>query len=107
MGAFGNTATWFANTIGFLPSGWFDPNGPVITAVANGIATAFAAAACDLSYVSDQSRISSATGMFLDLCAVDFLGFGNLPVCIAKTQYSNSADPEAFGIIRVRAANGR
>jgi formate--tetrahydrofolate ligase len=25
------------------------------------------------------------------------LGFGNLPVCIAKTQYSNSADPSEYG----------
>ena len=25
------------------------------------------------------------------------LGFGHLPVCIAKTQYSNSANPDAFG----------
>jgi formate--tetrahydrofolate ligase len=25
------------------------------------------------------------------------MGFGNLPVCIAKTQYSNSADPAVYG----------
>ncbi|MGD0191625.1 MAG: formate--tetrahydrofolate ligase [Rhizomicrobium sp.] len=28
---------------------------------------------------------------------IEKLGFGHLPVCIAKTQYSNSADPAAFG----------
>ena len=31
------------------------------------------------------------------LAELERLGFGNLPVCIAKTQYSNSADPEAYG----------
>lgn len=31
------------------------------------------------------------------LAELERLGFGNLPVCIAKTQYSNSADPDAYG----------
>jgi formate--tetrahydrofolate ligase len=31
------------------------------------------------------------------LAELERLGFGNLPVCIAKTQYSNSADPESYG----------
>jgi formate--tetrahydrofolate ligase len=31
------------------------------------------------------------------LAELERLGFGHLPVCIAKTQYSNSADPEAYG----------
>ncbi|HEY6578631.1 MAG TPA: formate--tetrahydrofolate ligase, partial [Rhizomicrobium sp.] len=31
------------------------------------------------------------------LAELERLGFGNLPVCIAKTQYSYSADPEAYG----------
>lgn len=31
------------------------------------------------------------------LAELERLGFGSLPVCIAKTQYSNSADPEAYG----------
>ncbi len=28
---------------------------------------------------------------------IERLGFGHLPVCIAKTQYSNSADPDLYG----------
>ena len=31
------------------------------------------------------------------LAELEKLGFGHLPVCIAKTQYSNSADPELYG----------
>ncbi|HWE05807.1 MAG TPA: formate--tetrahydrofolate ligase [Rhizomicrobium sp.] len=31
------------------------------------------------------------------LAELERFGFGNLPVCIAKTQYSNSADPDAYG----------
>jgi formate--tetrahydrofolate ligase len=31
------------------------------------------------------------------LAEIEKLGLGHLPVCIAKTQYSNSADPSAYG----------
>jgi formate--tetrahydrofolate ligase len=31
------------------------------------------------------------------LAELERLGFGHLPVCIAKTQYSYSADPDAYG----------
>ncbi|HEY1613408.1 MAG TPA: formate--tetrahydrofolate ligase [Rhizomicrobium sp.] len=31
------------------------------------------------------------------LAEIERLGFGHLPVCIAKTQYSNSAEPDLFG----------
>ena len=31
------------------------------------------------------------------LAELEKMGFGNLPVCIAKTQYSNSTDPELYG----------
>ena len=31
------------------------------------------------------------------LAEFEKLGFGNLPVCIAKTQYSNSTDPDLYG----------
>ena len=31
------------------------------------------------------------------LAELERLGFGHFPVCIAKTQYSHSADPEAYG----------
>jgi formate--tetrahydrofolate ligase len=31
------------------------------------------------------------------LAALQVMGFGNLPVCIAKTQYSNSSDPTLLG----------
>jgi len=31
------------------------------------------------------------------LAELEKLGFGNLPVCMAKTQYSNSSDPELYG----------
>ena len=31
------------------------------------------------------------------LAELEKMGFGHLPVCIAKTQYSNSTDPELYG----------
>jgi formate--tetrahydrofolate ligase len=31
------------------------------------------------------------------LAELERMGFGNLPICIAKTQYSYSADPDAYG----------
>ena len=31
------------------------------------------------------------------LAEFEKMGFGHLPVCIAKTQYSNSTDPELYG----------
>ena len=31
---------------------------------------------------------------------IEELGIGNYPVCIAKTQYSFSADPKAYGVVK-------
>jgi formate--tetrahydrofolate ligase len=42
-------------------------------------------------------RVSADPAVFAQLSRFEALGFGRLPVCIAKTQYSFSADPGALG----------
>ena len=46
-------------------------------------------------YGASGISLSPAAARHLD--AFESLGYGNLPVCIAKTQYSFSADPKAMG----------
>ncbi len=41
--------------------------------------------------------VSYAKAATRDLALIDKLGYGNLPVCMAKTQYSLSDDPQAVG----------
>jgi formate--tetrahydrofolate ligase len=43
------------------------------------------------------SRVELAAGVAAQLAAFETLGYGRLPVCMAKTQYSFSTDPEARG----------
>ena len=52
----------------------------------------------------DKDKIFSGSGyskttniMELMLALVDKLGLSHYPVCVAKTQYSFSADPKAYG----------
>ena len=43
------------------------------------------------------NEVEFAEGVLRDLKRFEASGFGNLPVCIAKTQYSFSADPAWYG----------
>jgi len=74
-----NYSTWQKWLWSQLPRGWFNPSGPIINAIINGVATATAQSSSDLQFVQNQTRIATATGEYLDLCSVDYLGFGNLP----------------------------
>ena len=74
-----NLVAWIAWIWSYLPAGWFAPAGPLINAAVGMISTGFAQNSADLSYMEAQTRISSATGMWLDVISVEYFGLGNLP----------------------------
>jgi hypothetical protein len=59
-----------------LPSGWFADEAPVLTGLLQGMGAAWACIYGLIQFVIQQARISTATGVFLDLISSDF--FGNL-----------------------------
>jgi hypothetical protein len=61
-----------------LPTQWFPDETPVLDTVLAGLATAWASLYALLAAVGLQSRIATATGMFLDGASADFFG-GGLP----------------------------
>ncbi len=69
-----------------LPLGWFPSppavnqaeTAPILTGLLAGPANAFAAIWQLLAYLLAQGRISTSTGPFLDMVAVDYFGQGNL-----------------------------
>ncbi len=62
--------------LAMLPAGWFGDVTPVLAALLQGLGTAFANFWTLLQAVISQTRIRTATGLFLDLISADF--FGNL-----------------------------
>ena len=61
-----------------LPAGWFPDATPVLDGVLNGLASVWAAQWALLEYVVLQMRLATATDVWLDMAAADFLGFGFL-----------------------------
>lgn len=57
-----------------LPTRWFPDETPVLDTVLAGLGTAWASLYTLLASVQLQSRIASATGMFLDGASTDFFG---------------------------------
>ena len=57
-----------------LPVGWFADESPVLDALLMGIASAWVEGFSLLGTVSDQGRIGSADGIFLDIAAQDYFG---------------------------------
>jgi len=57
-----------------LPSAWFADSTPILDGVLSGAADAWATLYELLQYVVTQTRISSATGQWLDFVAADFFG---------------------------------
>jgi hypothetical protein len=55
-----------------LPVGWFGDTTPVLDSTLNGLAAAWVALTGLLSYTQLQTRIATATDIFLDLVAQDF-----------------------------------
>jgi hypothetical protein len=75
--------TDFLNRIqGLLPQGWFPVTGetdtssasPILDALLSGAAAQFSALWTQQQYVRAQTRISTATGIQLDIIALDYLG---------------------------------
>jgi hypothetical protein len=61
-----------------LPARWFGDTTPVLDAVLTGLAQAWSGLYGLLAAVQSQSRIATASGVFLDIAAADYLG-GVLP----------------------------
>lgn len=57
-----------------LPNGWFGDATPVLDAVTSGTGALWAGVAALIAVVRAQSRIATASGVFLDLAAGDFCG---------------------------------
>jgi hypothetical protein len=57
-----------------LPQGWFGDDTPILDAVLQGVGTAFSAFWMLLTFVICQTRIATASGMFLDMISGDFFG---------------------------------
>src|SRR5271170_6436910 len=61
-----------------LPAGWLPDNAPILGAVLAGFGAIWAQVYALLSWVTLQTRITTATGANLDLISLDFFG-NNLP----------------------------
>jgi hypothetical protein len=57
-----------------LPTRWFPDNAPVLDGVLGGLANTWSWAFRLLSYVRAQTRIATATDIWLDIIALDFFG---------------------------------
>jgi hypothetical protein len=57
-----------------LPVRWFPDNAPVLDGMLNGLASAWAWIYQQLQYVKAQTRIATATDVWLDIIASDFFG---------------------------------
>ena len=57
-----------------LPAGWFATSAPLRDAVIGGLSDAYSDVYSYLSYSVRQTRIATATGLWLDLAARDFFG---------------------------------
>ncbi len=74
----GTTADFAGRLRALLPSRWFPDNAPVLTGLLTGLAQAFADLFALLSVVAAQTRLATASGVFLDLFAGDFFQFALL-----------------------------
>ena len=57
-----------------LPSRWFADDAPVLSAVLQGLSAGWAAIYEQIAFARLQARLATATGAFLDMAALDFLG---------------------------------
>ncbi len=73
-----------------LPGRWFSDTAPVLDALLTGLASAWSGLFGLLGYVRAQARIGSASGIFLDIAAADYLG-GTLPRRVGEADAAYSA----------------
>src|SRR5258708_34314097 len=57
-----------------LPTRWFPDQAPVLDALLSGLAAAWTWAYDQLHYVKAQTRIATASDIWLDIIALDFFG---------------------------------
>lgn len=57
-----------------LPAGWFPDPAPTLWALLNGFGAGLAAIYSQISFAKIQTRLATATGVFLDMAALDYLG---------------------------------
>lgn len=84
----GTTQDMLARLKAVLPAGWFPDTTPVLDGVLSGLAAAWSFLYGQLSYVARQTRVSTATDMWLDLAAQDFFGL--------RLQRRNAEQDDAF-----------
>lgn len=70
----GDTSDMRARLKLVLPARWFADSAPILDALLSGLATAWSSVFALLSSVRAQTRIATASGIFLDIAATDFLG---------------------------------
>lgn len=68
-----------------LPGGWFSDDAPVLSAVLTCFSQSWAWLSQLLSYVKAQARLATATDIWLDIAAKDYLG----PLCIRLANESD------------------
>jgi hypothetical protein len=86
----GDTSDMLARLKSVLPGRWFGDTTPILDAVLTGLASAWGGLYSLLAIVKVQSRIVTATGIFLDIASVDYLG-GTLPRRTGETDTAFSA----------------
>lgn len=70
---------WFQRIFGRLPAGWFPSDGPVISSIVGQVAEGASLNNDQLFYAQNQTRVSTASDMFLELIAQDYFGAFNFP----------------------------
>lgn len=76
--AFGDQADFTSRLLRLLPTGWFPSQAPRLGAVLQGPAAALSAAFALLTFVKAQTRIQTASGLFLDLISQGYFA-GKVP----------------------------
>lgn len=70
----GDTNDMLARLKSVLPARWFGDTTPILDAVLTGLASAWSGLYSLLAMVKLQTRIGTATGIFLDIASTDYLG---------------------------------
>jgi len=70
----GDTADMLARIKSVLPARWFGDTTPILDAVLTGLATAWSGLYTLLSNVQTETRIATASGIFLDIASADYFG---------------------------------
>ncbi len=71
--AIGDTDDFITRLSAGLPANWFADDAPILNAVLTGFGSAWSSLYSTLAYVKLQTRIATATDVWLDGAAVDFL----------------------------------